>query len=80
MRAGAAGRLAARLVAVRLDEATAAERRRRARAQRDKRLKHSAQYEELLGWSIMLTNLPAGIGAERIVPLYALSSLPSDFI
>jgi hypothetical protein len=72
VRAGAAGKLAARLVAVRLDEATTAGRVRRARAERDKRLKHSAQYEELLGWSIMLTNLPAGIGAERIVPLYAL--------
>ena len=41
-------------------------------AERDKRLKRSADYEELLGWSIMLTNLPAGIGAERIVPLYGL--------
>ena len=72
VRAGAAGKLAARLVAVRLDEATVAERVRRARAQRDKRLKHSKDYEELLGWSIMLTNPPAEIGADQIVPLYGL--------
>lgn len=72
VRAGAAGKLAARLVAVRLDPATVAGRVRRARAERDKRLKRSGDYEELLGWSIMLTNLPAAIGAERIAPVYAL--------
>lgn len=69
---GAGGKLEARLVAVRLDEATVAERVRRARAERDKRLKRSKDYEELLGWSIMLTNLPAEIGADRIVPIYGL--------
>lgn len=72
VRVGAAGKLAARLVAVRLDPATVAERVRRARAERDKRLKHSGDYEALLGWSIMLTNLPAQTGADRIVPLYGL--------
>ena len=63
----------ARLVAVRLPEALAAERRRQARANRDRRLHHSEQYYALLGWNIFLTNVPKEmLAAEVLVKLYPL--------
>jgi Transposase DDE domain len=64
--------LPVRLVAVRLSPAVAAERRRKAKADRDKRLKWSARRSGLLGWSITLDNLPEDIPAKRIYPIYAL--------
>jgi hypothetical protein len=70
--AGAGEKLPVRLVAVRLDPQQAAERRRKAKADRDKRLKWSARRAELLGWSITLDNLPPEVSAERVYPIYAL--------
>ncbi len=65
--------LAVRLVAVRLTEAVAAERRRKARADRDKRLAHNPEYYELLGWNIFITNVPEAMAsADVLVQLYAL--------
>jgi hypothetical protein len=54
---GAKDRLPMRLVALKVPEAVARERRRRARADRDKRLNRSARYFKLLGWTILLTTL-----------------------
>jgi hypothetical protein len=66
-------RLAGRLVAIRLPEHIAAERRRKARANRDKRLAHAPGYYELLGWNIFITNVPeATANAEVLLRLYAL--------
>lgn len=50
-------KLAARLVAVPVPEAVANERRRRARAQRDRRLNPSPQRLFLLGWNLFVTNV-----------------------
>lgn len=69
---GAQARLPVRLVAVRLSAEEAARRRRKAKANRDKRLNPSAARLELLGWSITLDNLPEEIPAQRIYPIYAL--------
>jgi hypothetical protein len=62
-----------RLIAVRLPESMAAERRRKARANRDRRLNHSPQYLHLLGWNIFITNVPpAMLPADQLVKLYEL--------
>lgn len=60
-RLGARDKLPVRVAALRLPEKIAAERRREARQNRDRRLNHSATYYELLGWSIFVTNLPADL-------------------
>jgi hypothetical protein len=66
-------KLPARLIAVRLPQALAAERRRKARANRDQRLHHSPQYLRLLDWNIFITNVPAATApAHLLVKLYAL--------
>jgi hypothetical protein len=66
-------RLPVRLVAVRLPEALAAQRRRKARADRDRRLQHSPRYYELLGWNIFITNVPqAMLAADALIKLYQL--------
>ena len=66
-------RLPARLVAVRLPDAVAAERRRKARADRDRRIHHSSDYFELLGWNIFITNVPQlMLSAQALVKLYEL--------
>lgn len=66
-------KLPARLVATRVPPKIAAERRRKARADRDRRLNHDAAYYELLGWSILLTNLPlALIEQTDLLELYRL--------
>jgi len=49
-------KLPIRLLAFPLPEEVANERRRKARANRDKRLNHSKDYMYLLGWTILLTN------------------------
>jgi len=51
-------KLPVRLLAFPLPPKIAAERRRKARADRDKRLRHSENYLYLLGWNIFLTNAP----------------------
>lgn len=50
-----------RLVAVPVPEAVAAQRRRKARANRDRRLRPSPEYLELLGWEIFITNVSAEV-------------------
>jgi hypothetical protein len=66
-------KLPARLIAVRLSESAAAERRRKARSNRDRRLKHSSDYYQLLGWNIFITNVPQELlGAQALVKLYEL--------
>jgi hypothetical protein len=66
-------KLPARLIAVRLSERVATERRRKARSNRDRRLKHSSDYYQLLGWNIFVTNVPQELlGAEALVKLYEL--------
>lgn len=62
-----------RLVAMRLSAQAAAERRRKARANRDRRLRHRPEYFELLGWNIFITNIPPQtLGPEALVKLYEL--------
>lgn len=64
---------AARLIAVRLPASAAAQRRRKARANRDRRLHHSQEYYQLLGWDIFITNVPADmLSAEALIKLYGL--------
>jgi hypothetical protein len=65
--------LPARLIAVRLPEAVANDRRRKARANRDRRLNHNREYFQLLGWNIFITNVPESmLSATSLVELYAL--------
>lgn len=50
-------KLQLRLVAIKLTEAQAAQRRRKAKQDRDKRLHHSKAYYKLLGYVLFLTNV-----------------------
>jgi hypothetical protein len=61
-------RLPVRLVAVPVSEAVAAERRRKLRANRDRRLHPSAERFALLGWDIFITNVPASLWPPATVP------------
>jgi hypothetical protein len=54
---GSKERLQVRLVAIKLDEQQAAERIRKAKNDRDKRLNHSSDYYFLLGYVIFITNV-----------------------
>jgi hypothetical protein len=54
---GSKERLAVRLVAIKLDEQQTAERIRKAKNDRDKRLNHSDNYYFLLGYVIFITNV-----------------------
>ena len=72
-RMGARKKLPIRIVAVRLPESVANERRRKARADRDKRVSHDKAYYELLGWTLLVTNLPEeAINDLNLTKLYAL--------
>ncbi len=62
-----------RLIALAIPDEQAAERRRKARTDRDRRLNHSEGYYELLGNSIYITNTsPEQCNAEKIFLLYKL--------
>jgi hypothetical protein len=62
-----------RLVAQPVPEAVANERRRKARANRDRRLNPSTEKLFLLGWNIFITNVPRSIWpAAALVGLYRL--------
>ena len=62
-----------RLVVVSLPPDQAAERRRKARQDKDKRLNHRKEYYELLGYSIFITNIPqSSCTALEIKKLYGL--------
>jgi hypothetical protein len=70
---GAKEKLRARLVAIPLPEEVAAERRRKAKANRDRRLKPSKEHLELLGWEIFITNVARDVfTAEQIAEIYDL--------
>ena len=62
-----------RLVIVPLPSDQAAERRRKARRDRDKRLNHNQEYYELLGYMIFITNIPPSCcNTQEIKMLYGL--------
>ena len=62
-----------RLVAIAVPAEQAAIRRRKAKADRDRRLNHSPEYYELLGYSIYITNVTTDqCNAEEIFQLYKL--------
>lgn len=62
-----------RVVAIRLPTAVAAERRRKARQNRDRRSPPSAERLALLGWAIFITNVPATrLSAQAVAEVYGL--------
>ena len=66
-------RLSFRLVAVPVPDALANERRRRAQANRDKRLNPSPQHLFLLGWNIFVTNVDRNTWPPKAIqPIYRL--------
>jgi len=70
---GASEKLKCRLVAVKLPEHIAAERRRKAKNDRDKRLNHSNEYMESLSWSIFVTNIDKQVWChEKIIQAYKI--------
>ena len=65
--------LPVRLVAIKLPDEIAAERRRKAKSNRDKRRKPNAQRLELLGWAIFTTNVPQNeCTAKEVAKIYGL--------
>lgn len=66
-------KLSVRLIAIPLPRKVAQERRRKARAKRDKRNQYSKEYYALLGWQILITNVPADtLSAQDISDIYGL--------
>lgn len=66
-------KLLVRLVALPVDPAVAAERRRKLRTNRDRRLNPSKEHLALLGWNLFILNVDAQrIPAEHVVSLYGL--------
>jgi hypothetical protein len=62
-----------RLVALPLPSTVAAERRRKAKMNRDRRCKPNARSLKLLGWAIFITNIPAHVsGARTVARIYGL--------
>jgi hypothetical protein len=62
-----------RLVAIKMPAPVAAERRRQARQNRDRRSPPSAQRLALLGWAIYITNVPATrLSAKAVAQVYGL--------
>lgn len=62
-----------RLVAVKLPASVSAERRRKARANRDRRCHPSARSLALLGWAIFVTNVPRAVwSAKTVAQVYGL--------
>jgi hypothetical protein len=68
---GAKERLPVRLIAVKLPENIAAERRRKAKTNRDRRLNPSKEHLTLLGWNIFVSNVNRDIlKSQQIAQLY----------
>ena len=62
-----------RLVAIRLPPEVAAQRRRQARQNRDRRSAPSAERLALLGWALFITNVPASTwSAQTVAEVYGL--------
>lgn len=62
-----------RLVALPLPENITQQKRRKAHCDRDKRLNHTMDYYKLLGYNILLTNIPQNkCNAEQVSKLYGL--------
>jgi hypothetical protein len=62
-----------RLVAIRLPTAVAAQRRRQARQNRDRRCAPSAERLALLAWALFITNVPASAwSAQTVAEIYGL--------
>ncbi|MFC1730055.1 IS4 family transposase [candidate division KSB1 bacterium] len=62
-----------RLIMLPLPPNLVEERRRKARRDKDKRLNHSKEYYQLLGYSILITNIPQSeCSAEEVSKLYGL--------
>jgi hypothetical protein len=60
--------LAVRLVALPVPEAAANERRRKAKNNRDRRSHPNAQRLFLLGWNLLITNVPKSVWPAKILP------------
>lgn len=70
---GAKDKVPVRLIAQPVSPEVAAARRRKARADRDRRKNHDAAYFKLLGWDIFVTNIPATIlTAQQVIQIYSL--------
>jgi len=70
---GKSKKLKMRLVILPVSSEQAAERRRKAKKDRDKRLNHNKEYYELLGYTIFITNIPETLcKAKEISELYGL--------
>lgn len=70
---GDQARITVRLVATPVPDAVAAERRRKARLNRDRRAKPSDQSMRLMGWQILITSVaPATLSAQQILTTYTL--------
>jgi hypothetical protein len=66
-------KLLVRVVAIRMPAPVAAERRRKARQNRDRRSRPSPQRLALLGWAIFITNVPATrLSAKAVAQVYGL--------
>jgi Transposase DDE domain len=66
-------KLLVRVVAIRMPAQVAAQRRRKARQNRDRRSAPSAQRLALLGWAIFITNVPATrLSAKAVAAVYGL--------
>jgi len=64
-------RLPVRLIAQRVPQAVASQRRHKAHKRRDRRLNHSPDHLHLLGWNIFLSNVPATLlDAKSLIALY----------
>jgi hypothetical protein len=70
---GSEERLAVRLVALPVDPALAAERRRKYKANRDRRLNPSKDHLALLGWNIFITNVDQSVlTPDEVLTFYQL--------
>lgn len=70
---GGTEKLPVRLIAVPVPEAVAAQRRRKARLNRDRRLNPSDQRLRLLGWQILITTVPSSqLSTQDVITLYSL--------
>ena len=66
-------KLPVRLVAIALPESVAAERRRKAKANRDRRCRPNARHLALLGWSLFVTNVDRKtLDAKTLAKVYTL--------